>query len=59
MSQKNYLETVYSKDSRPLTDYPKKLINYLIKRLNLEKNKKILELGCGRGEFLMNLVYMV
>mgnify|MGYP001320631300 CR=1 FL=1 len=52
MSQKNYLETIYSEDSRPLTNYPKKLINYLIKRLNLEKTKKVLELGCGRGEFL-------
>ncbi len=52
MSQKNYLETVYNKSSKPLTDYPKKMINYLIKRLNLEKNKKVLELGCGRGEFL-------
>lgn len=52
MSQKNYLETIYSEDLRPLTEYPKKLINYLIHRLNLEKNKKILELGCGRGDFL-------
>ena len=52
MSQKNYLETIYSKESRPLTNYPKKLINYLIRRLDLEKDQKILELGCGRGEFL-------
>jgi len=40
MSQKNYLETVYNESSKPLTDYPKRLINYLIKRLNLEKNRK-------------------
>ena len=52
MSQKNYLETIYNETSRPLTDYPKKLITYLIGRLNLEKNNKVLELGCGRGEFL-------
>ena len=52
MTQKNYLETIYNINGKPLTDYPKKLINYLIKRLNLEKNKKILEIGCGRGEFL-------
>lgn len=52
MSQKNYLETIYNINEKPLTDYPKKFINYLIKRLNLEKNRKILEIGCGRGEFL-------
>ena len=52
MSKKNYLETIYNINEKPLTGYPKKLINYLIERLNLEKNKKILEIGCGRGEFL-------
>jgi ubiquinone/menaquinone biosynthesis C-methylase UbiE len=52
MSQKNYLKTIYGYDQKPFTDYPKKLINYLIKRLNLKKKQKILEIGCGRGEFL-------
>ena len=52
MYQKNYLETIYNINSKKLTNYPKKLINYLIGRLDIEKNKKILEIGCGRGEFL-------
>jgi ubiquinone/menaquinone biosynthesis C-methylase UbiE len=52
MSQRKYLETIYHDNSRPITDYPKKLINYLIRRFDLKKNSKILELGCGRGEFL-------
>ena len=52
MSQQNYLETIYNVKNRPLTDYPKKLIIHLIKRFKLEKNQKVLELGCGRGEFL-------
>ena len=51
MKQQNYLEAIYNEKSKPLTEYPKKLINYLIKRFKLEKNK-ILELGCGRGDFL-------
>lgn len=52
MSENKYLETVYNDNLRPITNYPSKLIKYLIKRFNLKKNQKILELGCGRGEFL-------
>ena len=33
-----------------------KLIIYLIKRFKLEKNQKVLELGCGRGDFLNEFV---
>ena len=56
MKEKNYLETVYSVENRPFTNYPKKLIIYLIKRFKLEKNQKVLELGCGRGDFLNEFV---
>lgn len=52
MKQQKYLETIYDEKSKPLTDYPKKLVNYLIKRKKLSKDQKILEIGCGRGEFL-------
>ena len=34
----------------------KKLINYLIERNQLERNQKILELGCGRGDFLNEFI---
>ena len=56
MKEKNYLETVYNVEDRPFTNYPKKLIIYLIKRFKLEKNQKVLELGCGRGDFLNEFV---
>ena len=52
MSQKNYLETIYSVKNKPLTNYPQKFINYLVKRFEIKKNQKVLEIGCGRGEFL-------
>ena len=52
MSEENYLETIYNEKSRPFTIYPKKLINYLYKRFDLKENQEILELGCGRGDFL-------
>tara|TARA_B100000787_G_C16195893_1_gene300812 strand:+ start:2649 stop:3329 length:681 start_codon:yes stop_codon:yes gene_type:complete len=53
---KNYLETIYGEKKTPITDYPKKLITHLIKKYDLKENKKILELGCGRGEFLNEFV---
>jgi len=56
MEQKNYLETIYSKGNTPITDYPKKFIIYLIKRFEIKKKQKVLELGCGRGEFLNEFV---
>ncbi len=56
MNQQNYLETIYNEHSTPITSYPKKLIKYLVERLSLKKNQKVLELGCGRGEFLNEFV---
>ena len=52
MSENKYLETMYNDTLKPITNYPSKFIKYLIKRFNLKKNQKILEIGCGRGEFL-------
>jgi hypothetical protein len=52
MNQQNYLETIYDEQKTPITDYPKKLIIYLIRRFKLLKEQKILELGCDRGDFL-------
>lgn len=56
MSKSNYLETIYNENSAPFTDYPKKLISYLFNRFKMNKNQKLLELGCGRGEFLNEFV---
>ena len=47
----NYLKNVYSNDRRPKSNYPDKLVNYLISTHKLQKGK-ILDLGCGRGELL-------
>jgi len=56
MSQSKYLETIYNENSTPFTDYPKKLISYLFNKFKMNKNQKLLELGCGRGEFLNEFV---
>ena len=56
MKQQNYLETILTKN-QTINRMSKKLINYLIKRFKLEN--KVLELGCGRGEFLNELKNLV
>lgn len=49
---KNYLDVMYSKKDKPLTNYPDQLADYFIKSYHLEKGSKILDNGCGRGDFL-------
>lgn len=51
-NKNNYVDTIYNEKDRPFTKYPNQLIKYLIKRYNINTKHKLLELGCGRGEFL-------
>ena len=51
---KNYLSVVYDESSHPYTDYPKQLCTYLFQSFEMKKGMKMLEPGCGRGEFLNN-----
>ena len=50
----NYLSTVYNPESHPYTTYPEKLCKHLYDRFNFDKEMSLLEVGCGRGEFLRN-----
>jgi len=49
-----YLSVVYDEGSHPYTEYPKQLCHYLFQSFGLIKGMKMLEPGCGRGEFLTN-----
>ena len=49
---KNYLSVVYDEKSHPYNDYPEKLCAYLFQSFGLKKGMKMLEPGCGRGDFL-------
>lgn len=44
-----YLDIKYNTNEKPITSYPKKFAEYNINRFLL-KGKKVLEIGCGRGD---------
>ena len=48
----DYLKVVYDEASHPFTEYPAKLCAYLFQAFGMEPGMKLLESGCGRGEFL-------
>jgi len=48
----DYLNVVYSEQSRPYTDYPPKLCAHLFEIFGMRPQMRFLEAGCGRGEFL-------
>ena len=50
----NYLATVYDEESHPYTKYPSQLCKYLFNRFNMERGQKLVDIGCGRGDFLCN-----
>lgn len=49
---KGYNEVIYNKKVRPVTTYPYELARYLVKRFGIKKGSKVLDNGCGRGDFL-------
>lgn len=47
----DYLSTVYG-NAKPRTSYPDKLARYLCERYSIAPSMNLLEVGCGRCEFL-------
>ena len=56
MTDSKYIDVVYSAEKKPFSDYPSKLIKELVKKYEIDLNSSILELGCGRGEFLNEFI---
>ncbi len=48
----DYVSVVYDEKRTPRTEYPSKLAKYLFVRFNMKKGERLLEIGCGRGEFV-------
>ena len=53
---KDYVEVIYNEQVRSFTTYPEKLAKYLFNRYDLKKGQKLLDVGCGRGEFLKGFI---
>ncbi len=49
---KNYISVAYDKKEKPVTSYPDELARYLMRRFKMKKGMKILDNGCGRGDYL-------
>jgi len=52
----SYLDIVYDEQEKPFSDYPLKLTSYLYDRYEMSEGNKLLDFGCGRGEFLNGFI---
>ena len=52
----DYVDVIYNESDKPFTSYPDKLSRYLFQRYALKENDKLLDIGCGRGEFLNGFI---
>lgn len=51
MNNGKYVETIYDPDVKPVTAYPDQLAEYLVARFDIPRGSRILDNGCGRGDF--------
>jgi len=54
LGKNDYVSVVYK--DHPFTGYPDLLAEYLVSRYELNKGHRLLEVGCGRGEFLRGFI---
>ena len=47
----NYIKVFYNENILPYTEYPSRLCGYLFRRFGMKQGDKLLDVGCGRGDF--------
>lgn len=52
----DYINVIYGEGVKPFTSYPSIFTKYLFDRYALKKGDSLLDLGCGRGEFLNGFI---
>lgn len=50
--EKNYVDITYAEEHHPYTTYPNVLTRYLTERFQLKPGSTLLDVGCGRGEYM-------
>lgn len=55
-TKRDYVDVVYNESDRPLTFYPERLARYLFDRYQVGSGSRLLDIGCGRGEFLRGFI---
>ena len=53
-AKNTYLEVTYG--DTPFTTYPLQLTKYLVDKYQIQKGCRLLDIGCGRGEFLNGFI---
>ena len=51
-----YINVIYGEGVKPFTSYPFVFTKYLFKRYEIKKGATLLDVGCGRGEFLNGFI---
>lgn len=54
--QKDYVSIMYTEEERPFTQYPDQLAKYLGTKFGMKDGQKLLDVGCGRGDFLRGFI---
>lgn len=55
-TKRDYVDVIYNEQDRPITIYPQQLARHLFDRFHLKVGDRLLEIGCGRGEFLCGFI---